>query len=353
MIGLFIEPTDVWLFGDGRPFDQGYNQRAESLFPPYPTVIQGAIRSYYLTLQKGLNWDDPQQIKQLVGDATDYKNLRLRGPYLAKKSGIGNIDLYFPLPASSIIVDNEHHHIEPCDAPTLMTEGVYGSSFTPKLLIEKQPHSKGETNLWVSKEQLETLHSKENTTVGKPASCFYRYESRLGIEIESRSRTTKEGALFEVNYIRLTSDSGLYLEMDGYEGWPNTGLLKLGGENRGATFEQVPLLTWPEKQEMLPERFLLYFCSPTYFNNGWQPETWSKFFEGEVRLASAAISHYETIGGYDLAKKEHKNSRRYVPAGSVYYFEGHQARLRCDLIQNAITDYGAEIGFGQYIQKEW
>jgi CRISPR-associated protein Cmr3 len=49
-----------------------------------------------------------------------------------------------------------------------------------------------------------------------------------------------------------------------------------------------------------------------------------------------------------------KPARRYVPAGSVYYFECQgEARLRPDLVQNAITDYGAQIGFGQVIVTNW
>jgi len=31
----------------------------------------------------------------------------------------------------------------------------------------------------------------------------------------------------------------------------------------------------------------------------------------------------------------------------------HALRFRSDLIQHAITDYGAEIGFGQVIVAEW
>ena len=51
---LFLEAVDVWLFRDGRPFDAGQDHSAVSRFPPYPTVIQGAIRSHHL-VQTGVN----------------------------------------------------------------------------------------------------------------------------------------------------------------------------------------------------------------------------------------------------------------------------------------------------------
>lgn len=42
---LFIRPVDVWLFRDGKPFDAASDHRARSLFPPYPSTMQGVIRS--------------------------------------------------------------------------------------------------------------------------------------------------------------------------------------------------------------------------------------------------------------------------------------------------------------------
>ena len=74
---LFIRPVDVWLFRDGRPFSAGSDHRAESLFPPYPSVIQGAIRSYQLAL-KNVDLQDRDAIIQTVGTPFDYGSLRLR-----------------------------------------------------------------------------------------------------------------------------------------------------------------------------------------------------------------------------------------------------------------------------------
>ena len=40
---ILIEPTDVWLFRDGRPFNRGQDHSAQSVFPPLPTVMQGVF----------------------------------------------------------------------------------------------------------------------------------------------------------------------------------------------------------------------------------------------------------------------------------------------------------------------
>jgi CRISPR-associated protein Cmr3 len=45
---IFIEPSDVLLFRDGRPFSAGEGHRARSIFPPTPNTMQGVIRSKVL-----------------------------------------------------------------------------------------------------------------------------------------------------------------------------------------------------------------------------------------------------------------------------------------------------------------
>ena len=42
---LFIEPNESLLFRTGRPFVAGENNFAESMFPPTPETLQGAVRA--------------------------------------------------------------------------------------------------------------------------------------------------------------------------------------------------------------------------------------------------------------------------------------------------------------------
>jgi CRISPR-associated protein Cmr3 len=42
---IFIEPTEPLLFRTGRSFDAGESNFAESIFPPTPETLQGAIRA--------------------------------------------------------------------------------------------------------------------------------------------------------------------------------------------------------------------------------------------------------------------------------------------------------------------
>lgn len=358
---LFLEALDVWLFRDGRPFDAGSDHRASSLFPPYPTVIQGAIRSHHLVV-KGVSLTAPKQIEECVGSTTDVKDLRLRGPFLARCEN-GRIVRYFPQPADAVSVKGQSFTIKPASAPKPPPDGVVTSCPTSYLLGLDDAPSKGEGGLWLREDHLrEYLRLRGGTVTGIASKALFCRENRLGIGRDDNRRVSEDRLLYEVEFIRPERDVGLLVEVEGYDGWPQDGLMRIGGEGRAARFTQVDVSPWPAPPDPLPRRFKLYFATPAYFNGGWQPAggDWRRFFEGDVKLVAAAVGRYQSVGGYDWASDRHKPARRYVPAGSIYYFEHDgQARLQTDLIQNAITDcptgnhYEAAIGFGQIIIEEW
>lgn len=348
MMHLFLEPVDVWLFRDGKPFDAGSDHRAVSIFPPYPTVMQGVIRSHHLVVNR-VDLTDARRIEELVGTAEKYRNLLIRGPFLAKKDDSGKVVRYLPVPADTVPVNGGVQSLNPCPIP----DGVVASNVTPELLLPQGMPVKAELGNWLTESDLRECLSGQKVTPLPDHDLFVR-ESRLGIALDDSTRTTEEGRLYEVEFIRPQPQVGLSVEVVGYNGWPETGIMRIGGEGRGALFTKVEGGGWPQPPNPLPKRFKVYFATPTYFENGWRPGDWSRFFDGDVELKAAAINRYESIGGYDWATNAHKPARRYVPAGSVYYFESKsEAMLKSGLIQNAISDFAAEIGFGQIIVEEW
>lgn len=345
---LFLEPVDVWLFRDGKPFDAGSDHRAVSIFPPYPTVIQGAIRSHHLVV-KNVDLRDAKAIQDLVGTAEDYRGLEIRGPFLASKESSGTIVRYLPVPADATPTNGGVQ----CINPRAIPQSVMASNVTPDLLLCSEQPTKAESGNWLAEPDLHKC-LKGDKVMPIPDSDLFAREARFGIGMNNSTRTTEEGRLYEVEFIRPKPAVGLLVQVKGYEDWPETGIMRIGGDGRGALFTRIDGLSWPQPPKQLPQRFKIYFATPTYFNKGWQPDDWGRFFEGEVELKAAAVNRYETIGGYDLALNIHKPARRYVPAGSVYYFESKgESSLKPGLVQNAITDFGAEIGFGQIIVEEW
>ena len=357
MMELFLEPVDVWLFRDGKPFDAGSDHRARSLFPPYPSVMQGAIRSHQLVVKK-IDLRDPKAIEDEVGTAEDFKSLRLRGPFIAREED-GRLTRYFPVPAD-VVPDRKMGRYRPLrprsrqDTPHTLTNAP---GELPMLLWPPDDVEPGKEDFgqWMAEEELLKCLRGEPAVAVKSDELFKR-ENRFGIGRNDATRTTEEGALYEVEFIRPCSGVGLWVQVDGYDGWPESGTMRIGGEGRGAHFSQLKTtLGWPQPSDPLPARFKVYFASPAYFEDGWRPKDgWERFFTGPVRLQAVALNRYESIGGFDWAANEQKPARRYVPAGSVYYFAcDDQVSLKADLVNQAITEYGAKIGFGQTIITKW
>ncbi len=377
---LFIEPVDVWLFRDGRPFDAGSDHRAQSLFPPFPTVIQGVVRSHHLVV-KDVDLTNQDSIRQVVGTASDFKGLRMRGPFVAQKSE-DRLVRYFPAPADATLRGTTLEALVPEQTPA----GIECSLQTDELLYARgEPEKEESLSKWISEADLHRYLDGQPANVVAEDDLF-GWENRFGIARHDTTHTAKEGALYEVQFVRPKDEpserirTGLSVHLEGLEGlelWPERGWLRMGGEGRGGYFHQVNELPWPEPPDPLPERFKVYFATPTYFEAGWKPRNWKAVFDGCVTLEAAALRRYQSLGGYDLGGKDHKPARRYVPAGSVYFFQCHntarlrhgwcavlrsmtrafqchsRARLRGTLIQQAITDWGAEIGLGQILIGRW
>lgn len=352
---LFLEPVDVWLFRDGKPFDAGSDHRARSLFPPSPYVVQGVIRSHHLVV-KGVDLRNRQAIEAAVGTVEDFRDLRLRGPFIAKKEGQNDGTVrYFPVPAN-VIPDEKaggYRLLRPRSRQSTPDVLTSTPAELPMLLWppkDTEPTKKDFGQWMTETELLKCLRGEPATAIS--SSDLFEHENRFGIGLKDATRTTEEGALYEVDFIRPCKDVGLWVQVAGYDGWLKPGTLRIGGEARGAHFHKLKTaLAWPQPPNPLRGGFKVYFASPAYFEDGWKPRGgWGQFFDGDVTLQAVALNRYETIGGYDWAADRQKPARRYVPAGSVYYFAAAGA---AQLKQDVITEDGAEIGFGQVIISEW
>jgi CRISPR-associated protein Cmr3 len=346
---LFLEPVDVWLFRDGKPFSANDDHFADSIFPPLPTVVQGAIRSHYLVTEKvPLAKANRSEIARKVGTATNFLDLRIKGPFLCKGR-----ELYFPLPADVVLdkVNGKFHALK----PAARSAGTLTNSSTPMLLQSDCEPGKFEAG-YISRATMATYLEGKPFEVDK-ADLFER-ESRIGIARNDASRVTQPGALYEVRYIRMFDGAGLYVEFSGLPNWKiDQGVMRIGGEGHAARFRQVALSSALPAPRITSRRFKLVLLTPTYFEGGWQPKDWNSHFTGgKVTLQAAALNRYLSAGGYDWAKDEHKPALRYVPAGSVYYFSADaDVKLKngwlCD-----VSPEGAplgQIGFGQVLAGTW
>ena len=88
-----IRPLDTLFFRTGKPFTMGEDTWAESLFPPYPSTLYGAIRSFLIFQREGLKAFINGKYKDDIGTPDKKGFLKIKGPLLSKNS-----ELFFPAP---------------------------------------------------------------------------------------------------------------------------------------------------------------------------------------------------------------------------------------------------------------
>jgi CRISPR-associated protein Cmr3 len=199
-------------------------------------------------------------------------------------------------------------------------------------------------------------------------SEFVEREYRFGIAMERSQRTARESYLYLAEFLRLKENVAFWVEVDGItpaDLGGERGFLQLGGEARAAYYEvrESRLGSLLSPPNPLPDRFKVVLLTPAWFSGGWVPQNrnWSPFFNGSVRLVSAIIPRYQAIGGAYVDDQRRraafqKPMRRFVPAGSVYFFEreGTASWAGKPFTETPPNEgnYG-QIGFGTCLISEW
>lgn len=374
---LFIEPLDVWLFRDGRPFDAGADHRARSLFPPNPTTIQGVIRSqvlcfYDVDLKAFKRGEVAKEVSEQIGLPSGkgrpgtLGSLRIEGPFVARREKEG-IMPYFARPGDIAQVKREN----PSDLTIKLVQLEVESSSQNVVanwpqdglrpLVYRGDKKVESKPLWVSGAALgryltdreEAVSGWQEGTDFLQTEALFSREGRFGVGIDSRVKRPVEGFLYQIEYVRPRPDVGLLVNVSGLDEskWPEQGLLSIGGEARAGRFMKVPKPSvWPSNRPG-GGKTKVYVATPAYFSAGWAPAGWDGYFNSAPGyLRAASVGRYQSVGGWDVAHNRPKPMRRYVPAGSLYYFDepvGDEKKRLCD------DPFDAKIGFGHYFIGRW
>jgi CRISPR-associated protein Cmr3 len=371
--GLMIQPHDVLLFRDGKPFSAGTDIRARSLFPPTPFTIQGAIRARIL-FSSGTSPADyaqgttpaAQKLRNLIGTPQgSYGQLRLQGPFLARQEN-GRWVRYFPLPADVVCLKGAYTLLQPLeDSRSRWQSNLPDDLQMPWIRTTERPE---EARGWISEQELGRYLREGAPGKVLEESEFVEREYRFGIAMERSRRTARESYLYLAEFLRLKENAAFWVEVDGItpaDLGGERGFLQLGGEARAAYYEvrESGLGSLLSPPNPLPDRFKVVLLTPAWFSGGWAPQNgnWSLFFNGSVRLVSAIIPRYQAIGGAYVDDQRRraafqKPMRRFVPAGSVYFFEregtASWAGKPFTETPSGEGDYG-QIGFGICVIGEW
>lgn len=346
MTWVFIEPTDVWLFRDGRPFSAGEGHIARSIFPPTPVTIQGALRSLILGHSE-VDWrefrDQSTPGAQKLGEAIGYPathgrkaslgKFSMAGPFLARWE-MGQAVRYTPLPADVVRHTKEgypdHFALRPAKGLLFKTEWPM-NSLLPLWPETTEDIEAPDPGGWLSEQGLDNyLQCKGFSPV--QGEELFESEPRFGVALDYKTRRPVEHMLYQAEFIRPDANPGgevgLLVQLGpGMKLPADQGVMTLGGEARGACYRQLDdsEIYVGANRQAPTTRLKLVFLTPAWFSGGWQPADenagWARLLGAPVTLVAASIGRPQHIGGWDIATRWHKPMYHYVPAGSVYFFQ--------------------------------
>lgn len=386
---IVIEPNDVLMFRGSSSFSAGASFVARSTFPPNPQVIFGAIRTAIIK-QQGIDFHAyrrhavPQELIDTIGvPAFEGRqavpgSLSIRGPYVCQITEVGVSPLY-AMP-HDILHDEKQNLFVVVQPSTLfgkeMKTKTPFAGWQPTLIPPQKKLPEGKdydfenASGWLTEAGMQTYLNGEAITeemVVKPDKVFSK-ESHVGIGIDRNRRTADEEnrLLYRAEFVR-TYDAdadaadkkpyriGLLVEVS-EELLEEHGFLTLGGESRFAAYQTTASpdpLSIPDHEG----RIKVVLQTPAYFRKGWQPENenWETWMGADAKLVSVVAGSPAIISGWDLAKNQPKPLYRYMPTGSVYYFENATIPQQ-PFTESPISLQGgssAAMGFGGFVAGTW
>jgi len=351
---LRIRPLDTLFFRDGKPFSMGEDTWADGVFPPYPSVFYGALRTWYISnhpvpfspeaikkseeiiiqniqyrlptgrhLPMPLDLVEPKEKEPAVFNAEEReKTYRVIKLALHENS---NALSNHPLKLTGLLFPPEKMEVEALEDGLISNEGDFINYLQGKL------------------QEAKILKIKDSAQT----------EPKVGIGRDDHTNTASDSMLYRVGMRRATNFEILidFSLPDGNNKYKSS-LLKLGAEGKFVAFEE------PGKGRnygagidkntisLTNNTFKLYLATPAIFKKGWEPDLAGLGIQAE--LIAAAIGKPIHIGGFDMAAKCPKPMYKAVPAGSVYYFKTEESpEVILEKLQGeAISDVQKEQGFG-------
>ena len=335
-----ITPLDVLMLRGNKSFGDA-DEHGTSTMPPSPSVLSGALRSFWLAEQgidtlkfKSMSATDLQEpLLTQLGTPAHAGSFRLADCGLVRKNDKTYERLY-PLPSDLILqklTKNDDSLTLYALQPQNLASDFLGS-YQGQLAILKAPTGKPESGYWLNEAGFRAYLKGEKPNLIQliRASDLWQSEWRLGIALDSQSRTASEGQLYTTEAIALQKDIFLTVSITGANDFPQKGTLRLGGDGRAAGFEVATHSLLPTIQAK-DKRIKLLLTSPAIFSNGSALPSLQDLQDGRIyfdggsaRVVTASIPRHHVISGWDLAKWQPKPAERVVPTGAVYWLDDIQ-----------------------------
>ncbi|HWP91855.1 MAG TPA: type III-B CRISPR module-associated protein Cmr3 [Thermodesulfobacteriota bacterium] len=360
---IFIEPLDVVLFRDGKPFSAEEDIIASSIFPPFPSTFYGAMRTETLSRQN-FKFQPLSQIKnnsQYLNQIDSLTHdLRIVGPFIADENHLE----YFPIPKDIVEIkgqDKKYIRLKPTISPTFKSD--LSTDISPLWVKTNYDEHIEDGKGFISESQMKIyLEGRQDKwSILNPGEVFHR-EERVGIKRPGATKTSEEGFFYIAEFVRLNSQFGFTLDIEGNVTLSDNGFFRLGGESRAASYRKIEDRKWEDdaikKKVRETRKFKLYLLSHAIFEKGWIAD-WMHTGEKDgltFKLISACVGKPVSVGGFDIVENRPKPMKKAVPAGSVYFFElleGNVDELFKAFQFKSISDEKQKEGFGITLVGGW
>ncbi|MGS0754028.1 type III-B CRISPR module-associated Cmr3 family protein [Roseateles sp. GG27B] len=351
---FYIRPTDTIFVRGNQAFGDG-GEHGVGQMPPPPSVFAGALRSAMLGLDGEVLAQFVRQARvsdarlaASLGTPTQPGAFRLSWLSLCGMTS-AKVDALLPLPADLLWL-GKTEGLATLQARGLPA-GVESSGPLPMravLATSKlvKPEGGGYLRLAGLRSHLEGRLPELDDLV--PSRSVHKLDPRLGIELNSESRTAEKSRIYTTEGHAFTpaaerdergksiparyDSTGFLVGIAGADGLlPAQGHLRLGGDGRSAEYVQVDFKPPQVDGAAISKhgRFRLILQTPGLFGD-WLPpgcelgagDSYRLTANGfSARLACAAIGRREIVSGWDLHQWAPKPAEAAAPAGSVYWFD--------------------------------
>ena len=364
MIGVQFHPVDTWFFRSGTPFEDTPWLQVDSLFPPHPPTLVGALRAA-VARENGWNgrcgWSP--RICEVLGDGPeDLGRISIDGPFLlcdgqplyrAPRHLLGVIDDERWRPA---VLLRPGEPVE-CDLGGVRLPDLFHPQDARRRLI----HGKDQ---WLTKVGMNAVLAggvprPEDVA---PSSRLWKAEPRIGLQRDARTRTAREGKLFNTGHVRLRSGVSIGARIAGLPpkwvpaSWDSLSgqVAPIGGESRFAVLRRWAANTGIEplaEDVSHGAQVAVIALTPMDIDSDVMAGA-SAIPELNARVVSACLDRPMRIGGWDSRRNAGPLPiRSALPPGSVLFCEIESPRSLehiATTARNGLVRIGARTrsGFG-------
>lgn len=296
-------PQDTLFFRGAEPANMGENHTASMIFPPPAQTIAGALRTALL-VQKDIPFADYNRgtcnvdVIEAIGKSGEECPFSILGPFFLFEKRVWS-------PCPFIWFSPKPEKTE----EKSMLRKITVSAPVKNSLVKT---ASGENLFWAKGSNLESLGGAwvpfdELCTAGGEKSIrdngdFFVSENHTGIalDVKNTRRTAREGHLYSFVHARLCEGVKLVFGINRNLPLSDSGVLKLGAEQRFGEYCRIEGLTLQEGKSGL------------YISLSILPG------DDEANRHCVATGRIRYFGGWDLHREFHKPMRGHFPAGSVF-----------------------------------